>query len=456
MNKLMKNLIKMRLYAGGLLIVGFLGSSVNCWAEEKAKANPDKPNIVLILSDDQSWNHYSMFDHEYIKTPHIDKLATSGVLFRRSYVSIALCRPSLMSLVTGHYAHTTGITGNDPNNKGGRKDLNSFIQKFETFPTLLKEQGYLSFQSGKWWEGSYSNGGFTHGMTQGGRHGDAGLGIGRKGLKPCTDFIDLALEANKPFFLWYAPIMPHLPHTPPPRLAKKYAQLDIPESYKKYYATIEWFDETCGDLIGYLEKKGIRDNTLIVYISDNGWSPEASKKNRPQRFTERSKHSVFEGGVRQPMIMSWPANIRPSEHEGLVSSIDIFPTIVAAAGARQPTRALPGMNLLPVMAGKKDISDRAVFGERFACNIPDIHNPEASLVRRWVIQGRYKLIISYDGKDDPTSINKVNAQSGPMLYDLIKDPHEEENLYPTLPKVYKSLRAMIDNWYPLKERKAYE
>lgn len=442
-----------------VLILIFVTLPANGFAESQAKTNRGKPNVLLILSDDQAWNDYSMFGHKYVKTPHVDKLAQSGVLFRRGYVPTALCRPSLMSLATGHYAHVTGITGNDPRSrtKQDKAALISFIQKFETLPTLLQEQGYLSFQCGKWWEGNYKNGGFTHGMTQGfpnpgGRHGDKGLSIGRKGLKPCTDFIDMALKADKPFFMWYAPFMPHTPHTPPERLLKKYAKYDIPLSHKKYYAMIEWFDETCGELIGYLEKKGIRDNTLIVYISDNGWITRTDKSS----FAPRSKHSAFEGGVRQPTIYSWPAKMGSAEHSGLVSSIDIVPTVLAAAGARRPEKTLPGMNLLPVIAGEKDIKDRAIFGEKFAHDIADIHKPEASLLRRWVIQGKYKLIISYDGLDDRNSRNKIDAKSCPMLYDLINDPHEKNNLYNTLPDVYKSLRAKIDNWYPLKERKAYE
>ena len=430
----------------------------NSFAESQTKANLGKPNILLLLSDDQAWTDYSMFGHKYVKTPQIDKLAQSGVLFRRGYVPTALCRASLMTLASGQYAHVTGITGNDPqgNKKQDKAELISFIQKFETLPTLLQEQGYLSFQSGKWWEGNYKNGGFTHGMTQGfpnpgGRHGDKGLEIGRKGLEPCTDFIDMALKAEKPFFMWYAPFMPHTPHTPPERLFKKYEKYEIPLSHKKYYAMIEWFDETCGELIAYLEKKGIRENTLIVYISDNGWITRDDRSS----FAPRSKLSAFEGGVRQPTIYSWPAKIRSAEYAGLVSSIDIVPTILAAAGARQPVRTLPGINLLPVIAGQKEITDRAVFGESFSHNIADIHKPEASLLRRWVIQGRYKLIISYDGVDRGYGCNKPDAKSGPMLFDLSKDPHEKNNLYNTLPDIYKSLRSKIDNWYPLKDTKAY-
>ena len=119
---------------------------------------------------------------------------------------------------------------------------------------LLGEQGYLSHQSGKWWEGSYQRGGFTHGMTRGfpnpgGRHGDDGLKIGREGLTPIFDFIDHATTEKKPFFVWYAPFLPHTPHTPPEHLFKKYKAKGIASDHiARYYAMVEWFDETCGQL----------------------------------------------------------------------------------------------------------------------------------------------------------------------------------------------------------------
>ncbi|MDP6357196.1 MAG: sulfatase-like hydrolase/transferase, partial [Planctomycetota bacterium] len=173
------------------------------------QAEPTKPNIVLIISDDQSWTDFGFMGHPDIKTPHLDKLASESVVFKRGYVPTALCRPSLMTLVTGHYASTHGVTGNDPSpkyaqrnsqlSKDRRASLISYVNKVESLPKLLGEQGYLSHQSGKWWEGNFKNGGFTHGMTRGfpqrgGRHGDDGLRIGRTGMKPIEDFVDMAVE----------------------------------------------------------------------------------------------------------------------------------------------------------------------------------------------------------------------------------------------------------------------
>ncbi|MCK5173768.1 MAG: sulfatase-like hydrolase/transferase, partial [Planctomycetes bacterium] len=155
-----------------------------------------RPNIVLIISDDQSWTDYGFMGHDAIKTPNLDRLACEGITFRRGYVPTGLCRPSLMTLATGLYAYQNRTSGNNPAGtqanrrhaeKTGKPELEliiSHIDRHPTLPEMLGRLGYLSHQSGKWWEGSYKRGGFTHGMTRGypergGRHGDDGLKIGR-------------------------------------------------------------------------------------------------------------------------------------------------------------------------------------------------------------------------------------------------------------------------------------
>jgi arylsulfatase A-like enzyme len=172
----------------------------------------NRPNIVFILSDDQAWTDYGFMGHDVIKTPNLDKLAAEGITFKRGYVAAPICRPSLASIVTGVSPTIHGITANDPggDRKNRAQDNKPFTDAFHKLPSfvkLLSSNGYLTHQSGKWWEGSHQDGGFTHGMThadpeRGGRHGDVGLAIGRKGLKPVTDFIDMAVTEKKPFFLW--------------------------------------------------------------------------------------------------------------------------------------------------------------------------------------------------------------------------------------------------------------
>lgn len=413
----------------------------------------EPPNVVMIISDDQAWGDYSFMGHPAIETPSLDKLASQSLTFTRGYVPDSLCRPSLVTILTGLYPHQHGIVGNDPPRptsipeaarKGHmhpdylpvRAAYIDKIDQLETLPNMLAPLGFRSHQSGKWWEGHYSRGGFTDGMThgdfqRGGRHGDAGLVIGRKGLKPIQDFLDDATSKQQPFYLWYAPFLPHTPHTPPERLLKKYIPKTDSLPIAKYWAMCEWFDETCGQLIDELDSRGLRENTIIVYVTDNGWINEANAS----RYAPRSKRSPNEGGIRTPIMVNWPGKIQPKmDKENLASSIDLVPTIRAAVGLPAKEQ-LPGINLLDSQAVS---SRQAIYGEIFEHDIVDMQDEAASLMYRWVIENDMKLIQPY----------KVRfPQQQPELYDLSNDPDESINLAETQPEKVRHLQAMLDQWW---------
>ncbi|MEM9942109.1 MAG: sulfatase [Planctomycetota bacterium] len=425
-------------------------------------AAQDQPNVVMILSDDQAWTDYSFMGHETIKTPNIDRLASESVVFRRGYVPTSLCRPSLMTIVTGRYAHQHGVTGNDPSFKNAprgselsnqkKSDLISLIDKWETIPRRLAARNYVSHQSGKWWEGNFRRGGFTHGMTRGfpqkgGRHGDDGLKIGRNGIQPVTDFIDQAVSDENPFLVWYAPFLPHTPHNPPKRLLKKYAGDGLPETVAKYYAMCEWFDETVGELLEHLEDRKIRDNTLVIYVCDNGWIQNPEKNG----YAQKSKQTPYEGGIRTPIMFSWPAKLQPADRSELCSSIDIFPTVMAAVGLESPVD-LPGINLLPNMVDSKAIERSCIFGEGFAHDIADIQNPEASLLYRWCIEGKWKLILTYDGEIGRYASTHPRTELRPQLFDLVADPNERSNVARSNPEIVAKMVNKIEDWYPVEQR----
>lgn len=446
-----------------LVFVSIWFLSAFCVGPVVAAEKPETPNIVLIISDDQAWTDYGFMGHPNIKTPHLDKLSSESVWFDRGYVPTALCRPSLMTLATGHYAHRHGVTGNDPSPKYAdpnselyrerRAKLISYIDRFETLPELLAERGYLTHQSGKWWEGSFRQGGFTHGMTRGfpergGRHGDDGLAIGREGMKPAEEFVEMAIAKEKPFFLWYAPFLPHSPHNPPERLLHKYKTEGRSDSISKYFAMCEWFDETCGQLIGFLEAKGVRDKTLIVYVTDNGWIQDPQGNG----YAPRSKQTPYEGGIRTPILFSWPGRLKPAKRSELASSIDLVPTILAAAGARIP-EGLPGLNLYGNLLTGEGIDREAIFGESFAHDIADITKPEVSLLYRWCIEGRWKLLLTYDGEVNRYASTHPRDEKRPQLFDLIADPGETRNLAREHPDLVARLAARITGWWPVAERK---
>ncbi len=438
-----------------------------------SRAADRPPNIVLILSDDQAWTDYGFMGHEQIETPHLDALAKRSAVFTRGYVPTALCRPSLATLATGLYVHQHLISGNDPallpemkgqKGKGAketeaykalRERLISHIDRQPTVMDLLGGRGYLSHQSGKWWEGNYQRGGFTHGMTRGfpqpgGRHGDDGLKIGREGMEPVFEFIDMAVKEDKPFYLWYAPFLPHTPHNPPQRLLDKYLAKGITsEPIAKYYAMCEWFDETCGQLIDRIDEKGLTENTLFVYICDNGWIQQPAGNG----YAPRSKQSPNEGGVRQPILFSWPGVIEPGDRgDQLCSSIDIVPTMLAAGGAEIPA-SLPGLNLLPVLKSGEPSPRDIVFGEGCAHDVADVDDPEASLLYRWAVEGKWKLLLTYDGALGRYASSHPREEKRPQLYDLSADPGEKVNVAKDHPEIVAGLAAKIADWYPVTKRK---
>jgi len=391
------------------------------------------PNIVFIISDDQTWTDYSFMGHKHIQTPNIDQLAAESLTFTHGYVPSSLCCPSLATMITGLYPHQSKITGNEPPipPQGKRSpeyarrfaEQVALIDKVPTLPRILKKKGYVSHQSGKWWQGHYSRGGFTHGMTHGdpkrrGRHGDEGLRIGREGMKPIFDFIKEA--GDKPFFIWYAPFLPHTPHNPPKRLFDKYAaKVDSPH-IARYYAMVEWFDETVGELVNHIDKKGLGEDTIFIYVTDNGWiqNPKA------RGYDLKSKRSQYDGGTRTPIMVRWQGKVKPAKSTTLVSSIDMVPTVLHALDMK-PTADMHGLNLLD----SKAINARKfLYGEIFLHNAVDTHNPAKNLTYRWGIRGGWKLILPHK-ENVSTRAGKGARSNGEIeLYHLAKDPFETKNL----------------------------
>jgi arylsulfatase A-like enzyme len=311
--------------SSGLDFAGIPADDDTSWNFETRAASP---NVIFILGDDQAWYDYSFMRrpgieqtaidmntaiYQVAQTPAIDRLADEGLTFTHGYAT-PICRPSLASIITGAFPHQTRVTGNDLVGDAPDQAVEARMQVLHPLSrTLVTELGYTCFQTGKWWEGNFANGGFTHGDTvnsiaggtappqwSGGRpgyvtarHGDWGLMTGRvdyvndiaapadpipyaNTIETVTDFIDAQVTAEQPFFLWYAPFLPHTPHDPPAGLVGKYdALISEPNEsgnyFAKYYANIERFDGGVGAILDHLDARGIADNTIVVMICDNGW-----------------------------------------------------------------------------------------------------------------------------------------------------------------------------------------
>jgi uncharacterized sulfatase len=417
-----------------LLLMLWLGAA-------SGRASP--PNVVLIIADDMGFGDYGFMGHSRIRTPRLDRLAAASLAFRRGYVTTSLCSPSLAAILSGQYPHRHGVTSNDPPLPSGRFDqpkatheeMLRYFDKMPSLPRVLARSGYLSFQSGKWWGGSYERGGFTHGMShgdpaRGGRHGDVGLEIGRSGLKPVFDFVDLAQSRGAPFLLWYAPMMPHSPHNPPARLFDHYRTIAPTIEIAKYWAMCEWFDETCGELLDFLDARRLVENTIVIYLADNGWIQDPGA----DRYAPGSKQSPYEGGIRTPILVRWPGKVIPRVCDTPVSAVDIAPTVLSATGQNGGPH-LDGINLLDERSVK---ARAAIFGELFTHNAVDLRNPASSLRFRWVVAGDWKLIV-------PNRVNEPNRVV--ELFNLVQDPAETRNLANTEPNRVSRLRSLVDAWW---------
>jgi arylsulfatase A-like enzyme len=407
-------------------------------------ATAAQPNVVFLLSDDQGWTDYGFMGHAHVQTPNLDHLANAGVLYDRGYVTAPLCRPSLASLASGLYPHQTRIRGNDPVMPAGKDRKNSKplwvemrnrmtapMAEHPSFIKTLKENGYATLQTGKWWEGNPLEHGFTDAMThgdptRGGRHGDDGLKIGRETMQPIYDFVEKAQTNDQPFFVWYGVFLPHSPHNAPRRLFNKYKDIAPNEPTAWYWANVEWFDEGCGQLVDYLKEKNLYENTIFVYTCDNGWVPDPNKRNR---YT-RSKRDPVEAGIRTPIFITHEDVIKPMrDAETLASNIDIAPTILRACGI-EPPKAMTGLDLRNPMELRKR---NRIFVDVYEhdSNLDRLVDLEDGLAARVVIDGWDKLIARPGSKE---------------LYNLRNDPDDRIDLASKNPARVEKLSGMMDMW----------
>ena len=435
------------------------------------------PNIILIISDDHGWPDYGFMGHPVIQTPSLDRLASESMVYTRGYVPAPVCRPSLATLATGLYPHQHMITGNDPPGEWpaiardveGRASMERVFARHENVIELLARSGYVSHQSGKWWEGNPLDHGFTEAMThgdvtRGGRHGDDGLTIGREGLGPIFTFIDSTSAPSKkanhpgewfvepvdtPFFIWYGVFLPHTPHNPPDRLLEKYHAPGRPERIAQYYAMVEWLDETVGELLDFLDEKRLQ-NTVVLYVADNGWITTEDRADQP---LARAKMSPYEMGVRTPIMIRWPGRVEPGRDDRtLVSSIDLAPTILQAADIEH-LPDLPGISLLDREALQQR---KQVFGSTFAHTAVNVLDPVANLKYRTVVrEDGWKLVLPYTLNRDVTHMIQGHIadwmQFEPELYNVLEDPHETNDLAAKHPELVAELRTTLQDWWLVPE-----
>ena len=443
------------------------------------------PNVVLIVSDDQTYTDFGFMGNEEVLTPHIDRLAAQSARYVNGYVPSSVCRPSLVSILTGLYPHQHGIYFNHPppgfskltkSPEIGKREFDalreraaSLIQAKQTLPRQLAASGYRCFQTGKYWEGHWRNAGFTEGMTTaepspGARYGnktlangdvvahgngDHGLSIGRETMQPIYDFIDDCRDT--PFLVWYAPFLPHTPHDSPEKFNDRYRNRgDIPQHRLPYYAAISQFDETVGNLLNFVEQRGLSNETIFVFVVDNGWEPDAQlyrSASREWDHTKRSKRAPFDFGLRTPILFRWDGHTRAATHETPVSSIDILPTLLTATGHADLSDGFPGQNLWPSATGESTLDPgRAVYGEIYPGDATSLGHPETDIAYRWIRKGNLKLITTHKHGQASSLGNYLDRDA---LFDVVADREESHNLIskPEFAMEVETLRQQLNDWW---------
>jgi arylsulfatase A-like enzyme len=410
------------------------------------------PNIVLVIADDQSFRDFGFMGSERALTPHLDRLADEGIVFTHGFNSASSCRPSLRTLLTGLQPIQIEQL-EDSLREGGRRwpEIASIMQ-LDTLPRRLFENGYVSFEGGKYWEAGFTHAGFTHGMTEDVMpeapdktnilrqiSGGAGLDLGRTTMQPLYDFIDE--HSERPFFVWFAPMLPHTPHDPPPHNRDLYPRGRFSRAERLYLGNVSRLDDRVGELLAHLDERGLRESTVIVFLSDNGWDPVPKGPQYIRAFGgPKGKFSIHENGFRTPVVFSWPGVLTPGRrHAELVSTADLFPTILEIGGVTEPSPLREGSSLLPFLLGTGPFERTVVHGavSRLRRAAPGKAKPGDLPI---------KDERAYFRRDREWRYLWRAARGEEELYAIERDPWEEEDLAGSHPELIEAFRADVEQW----------
>jgi arylsulfatase A-like enzyme len=442
-----------------------------------AAGSPEKPNVLLVITDDQGFGDLGCHGNPVIKTPVADKFATRAVECTHFYVC-PVCSPTRSSLLTGRYNYRTGIVDTSYGRSMMRTDE-------VTLAAMLAGQGYRTGLFGKWHLGDNyplrpQDRGFQDVlMNRGGGLGQPSDYPGSSYYRPilehngtvetvdryCTDaYTDAALKfidasAGKPFFCYVPYNAPHAPLDAPAAELALYKGLDpssaafpkvgqpvagrsmSAEQMAKLYAMETNIDTNFGRLLAKLDERKLADNTIVIFLTDNG--PQQGRYNAGLRGL---KGTVYEGGIRVPFFVRWPAGGVPGaagsvgggrKVDAACAHIDIVPTILAACGVAPPQdRTIDGTNLLPLWQGKaQETPERTLFFQWHRGDVPEKG-------RACAARGRQYKLTQATGQ-------QLGRRPEPKweLFDLLADPFEQHDLAAAKPDVVAGLKAAYEHWF---------
>jgi len=404
-----------------------------------------RPNIVFILADDLGWADLGVYGQTHFATPHLDALAREGIRFTDGYANSAVCSATRFALITGRYQYRLRGGLEEPMH-GPRAAQWGLPPEHPTLPSLLRDAGYRTGLVGKWHLGSPpafgplqsgyesffgNHGGAIDYFTHKPGVGDAVPADLYEGTQPVaregyyTDILAdeacryIDADDARPFLLSLHFTAPHWPWEGPDDAAVSGELSDLRHydggSLETYGKIVTALDAAIGRVIARLKQKGLYDNTLIVFTSDNGG--ERFSKTWP--FIGR-KSELLEGGIRVPTIATWPNRLQPAVSEQVVVSMDWLPTLLAAAGAAPDPRFPPdGLNVLPILEGQSPVCERRLF---------------------W----RYKANAQQAMRDGKWKYLKLRDNT--FLFDLSVDGMERANLKHKHPEQFASMQRLWEEW----------
>ena len=443
-----------------LIVLPFLGGSA------LAADKPTKPNIIFILADDLGWGDLHCYGNARILTPNLDKLAKQGTLFTQFYVNGSVCSPSRCGFMTGQfparYRIHNAISGGAKDDAGGTAHF--LDPKAATVTALLKQAGYATGHFGKWHLGqgtgpSPSEYGVDDHRTYTTVKGAPTWDLVPSAFWPKSSelIVDETLRfirahRDQPFYVNVWSIVPHAALNPTEEQMKPYEKLNFGKTWDRdkgpgiphkdphaiYFASVTDLDTQVGRLIAGLNEMGLRDNTLILFSSDNG--PEVIQSSANGYSAAGSagpfrgrKRSIYEGGVRLPFIVSWPGKVPVGriENDAITSAVDFLPTICKLTGTQPPAAYQPdGEDISDILLGASRARIKPLFWEwRFSISGEPFHRSPMLAMR----EGNWKLLMNPDG-------------SRIELYDIPHDPTELLNLADRQPDLVKRMSQQLLAW----------
>jgi len=448
-------------------------------AHAAAQINPDaiaeRPNFLILFTDDQGFGDLSLHGNEYLETPNMDALGRESVQFSNFFVQ-ACCSPSRACLLTGRSPHEVGVWGVHM----GR----SYINLEETlFPEMLKDAGYTTFMAGKWHNGKDGswypwNRGFdevfmgdyhqkSSRITHNGEKAKTFDGWERDTLiQHCVDF--MTENQDRPFCAYMPFFTPHTPWVAPERLIEKHKARGQSDKMSLFNAYMEHLDEGIGTLLGELDRLGLAENTVVIFMSDNGPTPggmnaEDFKKRNPQGY-RGAKGDIWDLGLRSPFFVRWPGKFKPQTVTWNTGIEDIYPTLAELAGAEIPKgKKLAGKSIVPLLQEGQAATwtDRFIRREHFDpywSGKTEQHDllSDRSLIRYedqslTIRNQRFKLCQvgpTFDHADHEFAHTEGYVRGALyQLYDIQTDPAETNDVSAEHPELFAEMKAALEAWY---------